>query len=131
MKINWHSQRLSTLAFLMLVCILFASQSAHSKVWNCTNKDMEIQCHGGKCEITDEFTPIYVSVNSIDGHMSVCAYSGCYTGTGVVTINKSHLLFSGLILTSADNSDGIMIAIDTDKKIAVINGMSFSMPLLC
>lgn len=123
--------RLNFSVFLVLIGILFVSKSAHSTVWSCTNKDIEIQCHRDGCEISDEFTPISVTVNSDDGHMSVCAYSGCYVGTGVVTMNKTHLLFSGLLRSAEDTSYGVMIAIDTDTKIAVINGMSFAMPLLC
>lgn len=102
-----------------------------AKTWECTNKDLEIQCTAETCASSEGFTPIQVSVNSDSGHMSICAYSGCFEGKGVTTKNKSHLLFSGLALSSAENSADVMVALDIEKKIAVISGMSFAMPLHC
>lgn len=129
MIFNRHFPALTLLVALSALLLLPGYSTA--KTWKCTNKDLEIQCTAEKCDSSDGFTPIQVSINSESGYMSICAYSGCFEGTGVTTKNQSHLLFSGLALSNAENSADVMVALDIEKKVAVLSGMSFAMPLHC
>lgn len=118
---------------LTMITLVAIPLKAHSTIWSCTNPDMEIQCHIGKCETSDAFTPISIKINSSDGDMSVCAYSACYEGKGVVLKNGDHVLFSGLKLSDSNTKEisNFMIGINLETETAVINGSNFAMPIAC
>lgn len=123
--------KFKVIAAFALVSVVQATQA---DVWNCTNRDIEVQCSETSCENSDVFTPLSVLVDSVNGSMSVCAYSTCYDGKGVVVKNGSHLIFSGHTLASSSDAtdiENVMLGINSESKVAVINGLSFASPMLC
>ncbi|MFT4725856.1 MAG: hypothetical protein ACI9UN_000351 [Granulosicoccus sp.] len=120
-------------AALTMVTLAVIPYAAHSTLWSCSNPDMEIQCQMGECKTSDGFTPLSVQVNGMNGDMSVCAYSACYEGKGVVMKNNHHVFFSGLRLLNSNTNEisNFMIGINIDNETAVINGSNFAMPLMC
>ena len=98
---------------------------------------MEVSCGEGRCEAEtgDGFTPMSVSVDD-SGEMSVCAYSGCWEGTGEVLRSEEFLILIGLDLpfsTAPDSQSGqdIVIAIDRSDGVATLKAGGFAHPLLC
>ncbi len=49
--------------------------------WSCRNTAVEISCQGDTCDVTQvgEFTPMELTLDA-DGGLSLCAYSGCWSG---------------------------------------------------
>jgi len=49
--------------------------------WSCRNTNAEIACHEGTCSVAlvGEFTPMELTLDE-DGGVSLCAYSGCWSG---------------------------------------------------
>jgi hypothetical protein len=118
---------------ILILSILFAVTS-QGKSWECRN-DMEITCSNGKCEakIADGFTPMSVSFDD-SGKMSVCAYTGCWEGTGKVAKDGDFLMLSGQNLkfsTSADMNQNIAITLDRSDNIAMLKAGGFAHPLVC
>ena len=122
----------TTSSVLLLVTVMTLS---YAEDWHCTNQDLEIHCDSKKCEISESFTPMSVSVN-INGNMTVCAYSGCFEGKGKVLKNKNHVFFSGFDLKfSTSNSDEMtadfLIGLDKVDKVAMVKGFGYAMPMIC
>ena len=69
-------------SLILIFSVFFGT--AYAESWQCRN-DLEIRCVEGKCsaETKSGFTPMSVSFSD-NGKMSVCAYSGCWEGTGKV-----------------------------------------------
>jgi hypothetical protein len=106
---------------------------ALSTEWNCRNQDMEISCRQEKCEASETFTPVDVSVSDL-GFMTVCAYSGCWEGKGKVLKSGAHVLVSGNQLKwsgSFSNPANFIIGLDKSDNVAVIKGANLAMPLIC
>ena len=99
---------------------------------------LEVRCGEGTCEAEtgDAFTPMSVRVDD-SGAMSVCAYSGCWVGTGEVVRSEEFLVLIGHDLkfsTSPDSEsaeEDIVIAIDRADGIATLKAGEFAHPLLC
>ena len=74
-----------------------------------------------------------MQLNSGDGDVSICAYSACYEGKGVVLKNSHHVFFSGFKLSDSNTKEisDFMVGINIDSNTAVINGSNFAMPLVC
>lgn len=118
---------------LILSLSLFGA-TAQTETWQCRN-DMEIKCADGKCEAEtkDAFTPMDVSFDAT-GMMNVCAYTGCWQGTGTVTNDGDFLTLTGNGLkfsTSDDMAESIVIALDRRDDIAIVKAGAFAQPLLC
>jgi hypothetical protein len=120
---------------LILILSIFALTGiAEAKEsWQCRN-DLEITCENGKCDAKTEdgFTPMSVNIDDT-GAMNVCAYSGCWTGSGQVfttqkflTLNASNLKFS-----TSDDRANISITLDRTDNVAIIKAGSFAQPLVC
>ncbi|QLQ33727.1 MAG: hypothetical protein HZT40_21325 [Candidatus Thiothrix singaporensis] len=110
------------------------STQAFAATWNCRNNDMEIHCDANKCEISDGFTPFDISLNTANGALSICAYSGCWEGQGKVMKAGQHILASGTKLKwtgSNPNSADFIVAVDTNDKVGFIKGAGFAMPTRC
>lgn len=108
--------------------------TAQTETWQCRN-DVEIKCADGKCEAEtkDAFTPMDVSFDQT-GMINVCAYTGCWQGTGKVNDDGDFLTLTGNGLkfsTSDDMAESIVISLDRRDDIAVIKAGSFAQPLLC
>lgn len=117
--------------------IVAASAGHGTASWQCTN-DLEVRCGGGTCEVetADAFTPMSVTVDD-SGAISVCAYSGCWEGTGEVFESGEFLVLAGQDLefsTSRDSPSSradIAIAIDRADGVATLKAAEFAHPLLC
>src|SRR5690606_25156173 len=61
-----------------------AGGMAQAETWHCRN-DVEVQCGAGGCSAAAEggFTPMDLAFAD-DGGLSLCAYSGCWEGSGEV-----------------------------------------------
>ncbi len=114
-----------------------AAEGLATERWHCRN-DLEIRCATGACEVRSEsgFTPMDVHVDD-SGAMSVCAYSGCWEGTGEVLRGKKFLVLVGHDLEfstspQAESSRAdIVIAIDRADRVATLKAGDFAHPLLC
>jgi len=118
---------------LVLVLALLCS-TANAESWQCKN-DFEARCADGKCEAVTEsgFTPMSVSFDD-SGMMSVCAYSGCWEGTGKVFKSGDFLMLAGHNLkfsTSPENTENIAISLDLKDNIGVLKAGAFAHPLIC
>ncbi len=96
-----------------------------------------MRCAEGSCEAEagDGFTPMSVIVND-SGAIAVCAYSGCWEGTGEVVPSEEFLLLigRGLEFSTARGSGSaadIVIAIDRGDGVATLKAGEFVHPLLC
>lgn len=111
--------------------------SASAEGWLCRN-DLEIRCGDGSCaaQTGDGFTPMSVSVDT-SGALSVCAYSGCWEGTGTVLRSGEFLVVIGRDLAfstspdSASAAQDVVIAIDRRDRVATLKVGEFAHPLLC
>lgn len=105
--------------------------------WRCRN-DLEVSCYQGSCEATagDDFTPMSVRAYAT-GAMSVCAYSGCWEGTGEIFESDEFRIFAGHDLefsTSADSPSDradVVLAIDRSDGVGTLKVGAFAQPLLC
>lgn len=120
---------------LILILSIF-SVAVNAESWQCRN-DMEIRCADGNCEAADEgaFTPMSVSFND-SGKMSVCAYTGCWEGTGKVFNDGAFLMLSGQSLkfstsSSVMNRENIAITFDRADNIGMLKVAGFAHPLIC
>lgn len=104
------------------------------ETWNCGNQ-IEVWCAADGCAATPpgEFTPMDIWA-SVDGAISVCAYSGCWKGTAATAAS------SGRLLWTADNlpfSSALGAAADVTLLILKADGVGFiraggfATPLLC
>lgn len=103
--------------------------------WQCRN-DLEISCDVEHCEAADSFTPMDVRFDDA-GSMSVCAYSGCWEGTGTVVQSEHFVVLTGHELPfstapdSADSRAAIVIALDRADQVGILKAGAFVQPLLC
>ena len=114
-----------------------ATRAAPSAQWQCHN-DVEISCEVGRCEAADRdsFTPMAVRFDAA-GSMSVCAYSGCWEGTGTVVKREPFIVLTGHDLpfsTAADSAArraDIAIVLDREDEVAILKAGAFAHPLRC
>lgn len=121
-------------AAFWLVAILF-SPMVQGAEWSCSNPDIEVRCTEGRCSGSsgDQFTPLSVSFDE-QGHLSVCAYSGCWEGAGAVQyvdhwlmINAEQLPFYPL----GDSYGDISLLFDPEERLAFVRTDLFAQPLYC
>ncbi len=123
--------------FRLFLVLTILSASAFADSWQCRN-DLEIRCADGKCaaETKDGFTPMSVSFDD-SGSMNVCAYSGCWEGTGKVFSIADFLTVAGQNLkfstspNDAKMGQNISITIDRKDNVATLKAGSFAQPLIC
>lgn len=121
---------------LILILSILGITSTETETWQCRN-DLQIICASGKCEAAkkDAFTPMSVSFDDA-GKMSVCAYTGCWEGTGEISKNNNFMTLSGQNLKfstsdSADMNQNIAITLDRTDNVAMLKAGEFAQPLLC
>jgi hypothetical protein len=121
---------------LILILSILGVTSPKTETWQCRN-DVQIVCTGGKCEAEtkDAFTPMSVSFDDT-GMMSVCAYTGCWEGTGEVSKKNNFMMLSGenLKFSTSDSKDmyeHIAITLDRRDNVAMLKAGEFAHPLLC
>ena len=65
---------------LMLAATALPAAAPPAPAWQCRNPDFEASCSDGRCSAnSDAFTPMDIGFDE-DGHVSACAYSGCWAG---------------------------------------------------
>ena len=108
----------------------------YAESWHCRNT-LEVQCHAGQCAAeADGITPLDVRFDA-DGGFSVCAYTGCWDGTGKTISNPPHLLISAAQVDwsdpsrQAENRSDVMIAFDSADGIALVKAGVFALPMAC
>lgn len=117
--------------FVLFPIISFASS------WGCSN-DIQVMCSKDGCGASDgdDFTPIDVRVDE-DGEMQVCAYTGCWSGKGKVSINGVFTIFYGKgfrFSTSPDRDDlveDLMVVVDRRDNVGFLKNSIFTQPLIC
>src|SRR5690606_13890883 len=100
--------------------LYFPSEPAiDASVWRCRNS-VEIHCDSEACTASprDEMTPMDVMF-SIDGGFSVCAYSGCWDGSGAVAAHGPFTTIMQRMVpwsdpARADGAEDVMISFDAD-----------------
>lgn len=105
--------------------------------WRCSN-DIEVMCSKDGCGAADgdDFTPVDVRLLS-DGWMDVCAYTGCWSGKGKISVTGVFTTFYGQgfrFSTSPDRDDlveDIIVMVDKRDNVAVMKNSIFAQPLLC
>lgn len=111
--------------------------TAAADSWQCTN-DLEVTCVKGACTAETEggFTPMSVSFDA-SGTLSVCAYSGCWQGTGSFVRDPRFLVllghdlpFSTAPAATPVNAD-VVISLDREDGVATLKVGGFAQPLLC
>lgn len=138
--------------FLLLLCALCSlfgcastggqstggqfAESLAIESWQCRN-DLEINCHEGRCaaEVDGGFTPMSIDVDD-SGSISVCAYSGCWEGTGEILRSGTFLLLIGHDLPfstspDAEQKEDIAITIDRNDGVGILKVGTFAHPVLC
>lgn len=123
-------------SLIVLLSFIVMPTFAENEIgWLCRNTDTEISCGDGTCEIRprDGFTPMEVTVRL--GHMSVCAYSGCWNGTPILVEDDSLLYVQSHDLRWIHNEDAVpatfQLALNKDTRVAVLNGERFAHPMHC
>jgi len=132
-------RRIAPAALVALAALLAAGHAAAADEprpgWSCRNTDAEISCADGACTVQtgDGFTPMHVTVDP--GGASVCAYTGCWEGS-VLWVEQAgavYILGADLKWSQQPEADGVrfQIAIDTDRRLAVLNGEGWAHPMQC
>lgn len=116
----------------MVLLSLFASPTETS--WSCRNQ-VEIRCAGDKCESVsnDEFTPMSIAFNG-NGNVSVCAYTGCWEGTGRVTSSEDFLTITAKDLpfsTNITSTQSVSLTLDKKDNIGIVKAGEFAQPIVC
>ena len=99
--------------------------------WECSN-DLEISCDAEGCAVSESVTPMSVTMDDAGG-MSVCAYTGCWEGTGTVTQSERFVVLASdaLPFSTAPDTAAIAIVLDKADRVAVLKAKSFAHPLRC
>lgn len=122
-----------TFGLIFILSIFGITSTTAMDSWQCRN-DVEIHCAEEKCDAkkSGEFTPMSVSFD-VSGKMSVCAYSGCWEGTGKVSNNGDFMMLSGqnLKFSTSNMKENIAITLDKKDNIALVKAGSFAQPLVC
>ena len=105
--------------------------------WHCRN-DFEVRCNDGTCIVVDrqESSTMDVSFN-YSGEFSVCAYSGCWSGTGSVLSTSPFFVISkqdaewSFQPNRKSNAENVLIAFDPKDKVASVKVGGFVHPFTC
>ena len=108
--------------------------AASSTRWTCRNTDLEVACGEDSCAVTPSHTPMFVTVDQ--NEMSVCAYSGCWSGSPAATITSgSFLMVTGRNLpfsTNPDDKQDVTVTIERASRVAtILVAGEFANPATC
>ncbi len=120
---------------LLLFTLASLCSTSYAQVsWQCTNKHVEISCNEQSCQVqTESFTPFNIKINN-NQKVSICAYSGCWSGKVKHAYSKTFDQYFTLRLTwnNGEISDeSFSIAIDKTEQIGSLLGSGFIIPLIC
>src|SRR5262249_33477787 len=68
------------LVLIAIIYIFVCEQKGFATEYRCRNHEFEISCAKGKCEKSEGFTPMDISINTATKKLSVCGGSSCYEG---------------------------------------------------
>ncbi len=103
--------------------------------WTCRNQ-VEVWCAADGCAATnaDEFTPMDITADA-GGALSVCAYSGCWSGKAAVARAGGRYLWSGDDFRFSTASDGartdVTLVVIAKDGVGFVRAGGFATPLLC
>lgn len=109
---------------------------AFAQNWTCRNNDAEIVCASDTCTVTPkgDFTPMSLSVGT-DGTLSLCAYSGCWSGTATNTFRTPHYFITiGLNLpwsSPGGATNSVSATINTKTGIGFVLAGNYAHPMTC
>ena len=118
----------------MFVTVPVAAYASDGASWNCRNVEFEISCDDGKCNASDDHTPMDVHVSSSE--ISWCAYSGCWTGVPSAALTSgSFASFYGFVQREGSTmADGVDVAVTIDRTTngaAIMAAGIFASPATC
>ena len=101
--------------------------------WGCSNEDLQVSCDGKGCQVDEHFTPLSVG-GTIDGEVSLCAYTGCWVGQAKYWQAHAHHVWSAKDVPWSWESgqDGnFLLAINAATGVGMLVGEGFATPMLC
>src|SRR5690606_23297884 len=124
------------IAGLLLVPGL-ACAAAQAQTWQCRN-DVVVQCDTDRCSAAQAggFTPMDLAFAE-DGGLSLCAYSGCWDGSGQVLARTPLLVISAAQVPwsdphgGADRASDVLVAFDPRDRVAVVKAGGWALPMRC
>ena len=122
---------------LMLAATALPAAAPPAPAWQCRNPDFEASCSDGRCSAnSDAFTPMDIGFDE-DGHVSACAYSGCWAGRGqpggdarFFTLVARDLVFEPVLEDPPRRGD-LALVLDREQGTAVLTMAPFAQPLVC
>lgn len=103
--------------------------------WRCRNQ-VEVWCTADGCAAAqpEEFTPMDISANS-GGDLSVCAYTGCWSGKAAVARAEGRWLWAGDAFAFSTLPDGertdVTLMIVARDGVGFVRAGGFATPVLC
>lgn len=79
-------------AGVLILAFGTASVPAMAAGYSCRNGEFQIGCNKEKCENSDSFTPMQLSVDPDKKRVEICAYSGCWSGPLTVLGSDTQLI---------------------------------------
>jgi hypothetical protein len=126
-------KRESMMKYILGTILALNISVAFAGNWSCRNLDVEITCEAEKCQVSKDFTPLDVSVNT-NGNISIGMYTGVWEGKAESIINGEYIFIIGKGLkhsTATDVVADFLISLDTKDNIAFIKGFGYAMPMTC
>ncbi|MDZ7628577.1 MAG: hypothetical protein U5J99_09290 [Parvularculaceae bacterium] len=121
--------------FLVLALLGATREGMPADVWSCRNQ-VEVWCTADGCAATnpDEFTPMDISADA-NGDLSVCAYTGCWSGKAKVARAEDRWLWAGDGLpfsTSGDRAKAdVTLLIAAKDGVGFVRAGGLATPVLC
>ena len=124
----------------ILICaasLMFVSHLSRAEGWSCS-PDLEVQCTAESCAVSPDqgAIPIHLSFDS-HGEFSLCAYSGCWEGTGTVVSSSPFLVITKEQVDWSDPNrrvegrEDVLIAFSPGDKVVMVKAGSIAMPMRC
>lgn len=121
---------------IALVLLFAGSQEGRPPdAWNCRNQ-VEVWCTADGCAATnpDEFTPMDISADAA-GYLSVCAYTGCWSGKASVARAEGRWMWATDGLPFSTSQDGakanVTLVIIARDGVGFVRAGGFATPVLC
>jgi hypothetical protein len=129
-------ERAESMLEIALAALLGASREGlPPDAWRCRNQ-VEVWFAADGCAATnpDEFTPMDISAKA-DGALSVCAYSGCWTGKATVARASGRWLWAGdgfafSTASDAEKTDVTLVIVARDG-VGFVRAGGLATPVLC
>lgn len=114
--------------------LVFGASGTLPESWNCRNQ-IEVWCAADGCRVTpaDAFTPLDIWASE-DGDLSVCAYSGCWSGRASPSRRAGRLTWSSdeLPHSSTDGAaEEVTLLILAKDGVGFVRARGLATPVLC